>query len=274
MTSHRALALIGTAVTTAALIAGCGTAPSTPGPTSGGPVLSLDATTGDTTAAAVNQWGAPGPGSDDFTDGGVDPTRWDVYDGDGHAGNGTRSPDAVAVRNGVLTITGDAEGTTGGVANRTAQQYGRWEVRMRAAPRPGASDGDPYHPVLLLWPANAGGSVKPGGTGGEIDFAETDVGSGQVSTFLHPPTSDADRKAFRQPVDLSQWHNYAVEWTPTRIAGWIDGQQWYDVTDPVVQPGGPMTPCVQLDANTPSGLQPAVMETDWIHIYPPPPGPD
>lgn len=270
MTRHRALALLGTAVATAALVAGCSTPPAPPAPPTGG--LSLDAGTGNTTAAAANQWGAPGPGSDEFTDGGPDPDRWDVYDGEGNAGNGTRSPDAVRVHDGVLTISGDAGGTTGGLADHTAQRYGRWEVRMRAAPLPGAAGGNPYHPVLLLWPADAGGSVKPGGSGGEIDFAEADVGSGQVSAYLHPPTSDADQKVFQQPVDLSQWHVYAVEWTPTHITGWIDGQQWYEVNDPVVQPGGPMSPCLQLDANTPGGLQPATMDVDWIHVYPPPPG--
>ena len=114
--------------------------------------------------------------------------------------------------------------------------------------------------------------VKPGGTGGEIDFAETDVGSGGMNAFLHPPKHDRKQQSFHQALDVAQWHTYALEWTPTHLTGYIDGHLWYDVTDPQLQPGGPMSPTIQLDANDSGGLAPATMDVDWLHVYAPPAG--
>ena len=85
-----------------------------------------------TQAAVVHGWG-PVVAGDEFNYAGPpDPAKWKVYAGPGHAGKGIRSPDALAVGGGVLTVSGDAAGTTGGMSARFAQQrYGRWEARMR-----------------------------------------------------------------------------------------------------------------------------------------------
>ena len=63
-----------------------------------------------------------------------DLSGWGVYDGPGHADKGTRSPAAASVADGVLTITGDAEGTTAGMA----WGNGRPEVRPLGGPGPRA----------------------------------------------------------------------------------------------------------------------------------------
>jgi len=73
--------------------------------------------------------------------------EWNIYDGPGHAGNGRRTPEAVSVSDGILTITGDAQGNTAGMAWLPGQKYGRWEGRVRAP----ASD-ETYNALLLLWP--------------------------------------------------------------------------------------------------------------------------
>ena len=88
--------------------------------------------------------GASPTGADDFTGG----LGWGVYDGPGHGGKGSRSPDAVERRRRRPHITGDAQGTTAGMAWGTdGQKYGRWEGRVRAPA------GDPtYNALLLLWP--------------------------------------------------------------------------------------------------------------------------
>jgi hypothetical protein len=100
---------------------------------------------GAATSAAVKlDWGRP-THVDEFTSGlGGD---WQVYDGPGHEGKGERSPSAVSVRNGIMTISGNADGTTAGMAWDTGQKYGRWEGRVRA---PKAADS--YHALMLLWP--------------------------------------------------------------------------------------------------------------------------
>ena len=84
-----------------------------------------------TTAAATLGWGEP-VRADEFDAG---TGRWSVYDGPGHAGEGRRSPSAVSVRDGVLTITGDPSGTTAGMSWGDGRRYGRWEARVRAPGR-------------------------------------------------------------------------------------------------------------------------------------------
>jgi hypothetical protein len=85
------------------------------------------------TAATTHGWGAPNR-QDDFTG---DLSGWGLYDGPGHAGKGTRSPEAATVAGGVLTIRGDAEGTTEGMdrGHGKGQEYGRWG-KAACAPRP------------------------------------------------------------------------------------------------------------------------------------------
>src|SRR5438132_1515700 len=86
---------------------------------------------------------------DEFT--GALGTKWGEYDGEGHDGEGRRTPDAISVRGGVAVIRGDAEGDTGGMAWRDARETGRWEMRAKF-PKGDAQ----YHPVLMLWPQDGG----------------------------------------------------------------------------------------------------------------------
>jgi beta-glucanase (GH16 family) len=48
-------------------------------------------------------------------------------------------------------------------------------------------------------------------------------------------------------VDGTAWHDWAVEWTPERIVGYVDGEEWFSSTDPATFPPGPMHLCIQLD---------------------------
>ncbi|MCW2722695.1 MAG: hypothetical protein JWR81_6517, partial [Pseudonocardia sp.] len=111
-----------------------------------------------TTAAATLGWGTPNR-EDDFSSG---TDQWGVYDGAGHGGQGRRSPSAVSLTDGIMTVTGDASGTTAGMAWNPGQRYGRWEGRVRAPV------GDPsYNALLLLWP-----DAEDWPSGGEVDFME------------------------------------------------------------------------------------------------------
>lgn len=192
-------------------------------------------------------------GGDDFTTGlGPD---WTVYDQDG------RSPDAVSVENGVLTLRGDAAGRTGGVAWTEGSRFGRWEMRARFPA------GDPrYHPVLLLWPTDV---EWPGG--GEIDFAETAGTSDRVQFFLHHGADNSQLYAERA-LDVTQWHDYAVEWTENRVTGYVDGQKWFESTDPNTLPPGNMQAVVQLDwfpgdDPTTGPAAPTEMQVDHVRLY-------
>jgi licheninase len=85
------------------------------------------------TAAAAFGWGTPNR-IDDFSDPGS-LGSWGVYDSPGHNGNGRRTPKAMSVSNGVLTITGDSAGNSGGMAWMPGQMYGRWEVCAKSPSR-------------------------------------------------------------------------------------------------------------------------------------------
>ncbi|MCW2719862.1 MAG: glycoside hydrolase family 16 [Pseudonocardia sp.] len=211
-------------------------------------------TTGGTTAAQMFNWGTPSK-AENFDAGLAD---WGVYNGQGHAGNGTRSPSAATVANGFLTIAGNAQGASGGMAWNFGAKYGRWEVRMRA-PR---ADPD-YHAVMLLWPDAENWPV-----GGEVDFAEMSDPTRQTTdTFLHYGASNSQVHG-SVDIDATRWHNWAVEWTPTGIANYVDGVRWWSTADTSILPPGSMHLTLQLDNFRGTGLTPSQMDVDWAAFYP------
>ena len=229
-----------------------GPAPSEDGTTSGGGDVTIEGTT----AAATQGWGEP-VRTDDFTDG---TSGWSIYDGPGHAGNGRRTPDAVSVRDGVLTITGDSAGNTAGMAwTAGSRQYGRWEGRVRAP----ASDPS-YNALLLLWPTAENFPV-----GGEIDFMEmTDHTRQKTNLFLHYGEDNSQVQG-SVDIDATQWHNWAVEWTPKGVTAFVDGKQWWHTDDTSVLPPGPMHLTIQLDWFPKGGgdVKPSQMQVDWVRQY-------
>jgi hypothetical protein len=210
-----------------------------------------------TQAATVLGWGTPVDG-DEFTGTALDTSRWGVYDGPGHNGNGKRRPSQIAVANGVMTMSGTADGTTGGMEFKRDRLYGRWETRMQVPP------GDSrYHPVLILWP-----EAEDWPVGGEVDYAETAAGSSTVDFFLHYSASNKQTMASKT-LDITQWHNYAVEWTSTGIRGYIDGALWFTDTNPAHLPPRSMHQTIQLDW-FPSGAtstRPSAMNVAWMRYY-------
>ncbi|MEU5878102.1 glycoside hydrolase family 16 protein [Spirillospora sp. NPDC047279] len=228
------------------------------------------------TAAARYGWGTP-VAADDFTGTALDRSSWLVYDGEGHAGQGRRSPKAVTVGGGRLTITGTADGTTGGMAWLDGEQKeGRWEARVRMS-RGCAC----YHPVLLLWPLGGGGGVAPEGGGGEVDYTETIDDGRRRGTrfFLHYGPEDSPRTISGSVrADLTRWHTFAVEWTPRSMSGFIDGRRWFHTNERRALPPGSMGQTIQLDwfpqdtGRTAKGIDrraPATLDVDWIRMYRP-----
>lgn len=219
------------------------------------------APTGDgVQAAAAFGWGAVLAGDEFSYSGAPDVTNWSALDGPGHAGKGARSPQAWSVSNGVATVKGDAAGTTGGMSAKFGQQkYGRWETRMKT----NARDAN-YHPVLLLWPNN---NTSPNCA--EVDFAEGTSGTAAMNFYLHYECSGGDvRTTAATPIDPTQWHNYAVEWTPAGITGYIDGIKTFTDSVPAHQPTVGMHQTMQLDwFPGGTGTSPAQMDIDWVRVY-------
>lgn len=199
---------------------------------------------------------------DDF----ADLSQWWVYNGLGHDGNGLRSPSAVAVSSGIMTITGTADGTSGGMmwANR-ARQYGRWEVRARATA--GALQ---YHPVLLLWPPEEIGWPA----GGEVDFMEINNSASRqlVGYNLHHMAGPGGAHAVEEHsinIDATQWHVWAVEWSAANISVFVDGTKWAETTDPARIPDWPMSLCLQLDNFGGDVSAGGTLQVDWVRYYAP-----
>ncbi|SDK91637.1 Glycosyl hydrolases family 16 [Arthrobacter sp. ov407] len=241
-------------------LAGCGTARAMDGPAAVTGVAADSTVTVGTQAAVVRGWGRVVAGDEFNYRGPPNPAKWKLYKGRGHAGKGIRSPNAFAVGGGVVTVSGNAAGTTGGMSAKFAQQkYGKWETRMRASAR------DPkYHPVLLLWPNR---NKSP--TCAEVDYAEGTSDTTRIAFFLHYACSGSSfqSRAARR-IDTTKWHNYAVEWTPVGITGYLDGALWFRDMNPAHQPTVGMHQTVQLDW-FPNGTRtkPSQMQVDWIRVY-------
>lgn len=258
--------VVATAMGAALLLSGCADVPpaggSSSAPTRKSPIPTPTQTpTFDPTQAAVTQnWGPPLEG-DEFNSGTApDPARWEIYNSPGNAGKGLRVPSAVTIANGALTISGDANGTTGGVAAKFARQkYGRWEARMKTSVR------DPkYRPVVMLWPDS---NASP--TCAEVDYGEASNATASVSFFLHYACSGTSFQTYaNRPLDTTQWHNYAVDWSPSAIIGYIDGVEWF--RDTVHVPTESMHQALQLDW-FPDGTPtvPTKMYVDWVRVYAP-----
>ncbi|MEV1295866.1 family 16 glycosylhydrolase [Pseudonocardia sp. NPDC049635] len=204
------------------------------------------------TAAERYGWGEPDRHSD-FE--GVDevPPDWHPYGPEpGHAKNGVRTPDAVTVTDGVMSITADAEGTTGAVSWHPGQRHGRWEACVRSDEASGGLNA-----LLLLWPVAEDFPV-----GGEIDWMEILSDDRQeTSFFLHyGPDNDQDHGATQH--DSTEWSAYALEWTPEKMTAYVDGEQWYSNTTTDHFPPRPMNMTMQLDYFPPAG-GPTAMHMDW-----------
>jgi hypothetical protein len=213
----------------------------------------------DTSAGKMLGWGTPSV-TEEF-ESADDLKEWDVYDGVGHDKEGIRSPDQVSVKDGILTIEGDSEGKTGGMALNSSQKYGRWEGRVKTPP----SD-DTYHAVMLLWPDS-----EKWPEDGEVDFMEMlDPDRQETNAYIHY-SEDNKQEHGEVKADATQWHNWAVEWTPEHIITYLDGREWFRVTDPKVLPPGKMHLCIQLDwfpDDDHKDVKASSMDVDWVKEYP------
>ncbi|CAN3129388.1 glycoside hydrolase family 16 protein [Mycobacterium sp. smrl_JER01] len=208
-----------------------------------------------TTAADTLRWGAP-IREDDFQNP-SSLSEWTVYDGLGHAGNGRRTPGAVSVADGMLTIAADGAGNSGGMGWLPGRMHGRWEVCVKSSTAPAA-----YHSLALLWP-----DAEDWPAGGEVDFMEIVDPTRQVVEFwLHWGAGGA-KETTSTPVDATQWHSYAVEWTASHLTYFVDGVAKWTITDPSRLPPRPMHLCLQLDYFGGDPGAGAHQWVDWVREY-------
>ncbi|MTD57119.1 family 16 glycosylhydrolase [Amycolatopsis sp. RM579] len=200
---------------------------------------------------------------DEFT-GPKPATSWRVYDGYHAASKETWSARQCRVSGGVLTITGAADdaGTTCGLAWKQNRTFGRWEIRARF---PAPADAG-FNPVFLLWPADDANWAQTG----EIDFAEEyDPARQYVQSWLHGPGNTDGGYQQSHPFDMTQWHNYAVDWQPDRITLYLDGEPWGAYLDKQFIPQQPMHLVIQQNYNRkhPGAPLESSVQIDWVRLY-------
>lgn len=211
----------------------------------------------DDTAAGRNNWGTP-VWTDDFTGTAPGPD-WGLYDSPGHQ-HGNRKPENCQVSAGVVRLVSEPNLDTCGMAHKRVQTHGRWEARVR-------STGSGWMSLFIIWP-------DPGTwpDNGEYDWREHRAGAACYSGFLHYPDVLPGLQEELPPYcaagGTSQWHNVAFEWSPTRMAGWVDGNLWYEydcaaVEDLCRMPAGHLT--FQNDSQDGGGAgHSALTEVDWV----------
>ena len=227
------------------------------------------------TAAERHGWGVPIL-RDEFDYTGVpDPRIWWTPADWGPDGcgprdhpHGWRCASQNVVADGKLTILAEPNGKTGWVGSKLNMRYGRWEVRVR-------SEGTEWHPVIIIWPSSNQWPIH-----GEYDFWENlDPAAECAGYFMHyphaanVPIQQEGGWCMKDGVDLTQWHNVAIEWTPDHVKGFLDGVEWFSHSNGAGPYGRDCIQCmpsgfltIQLDrfgANTH-----AKVEVDWVRIYP------
>ena len=172
-----------------------------------------------------------------FTEG-IPSSRWGAYQGQ-PGGNpyGYWKASHVQAYRGSALLRGYRDGgryVTGGfMLNSVAQTYGKYVVRARF------DRSTSIEHAMLLWPTS--------GWPPEVDFSEGPTSQGVMATS-HWSGSNTQEHAFKR-IDMTQWHTYGVEWTPTRLLFTIDGRGWAVMTGSAV-PHQTMKLAIQTAATT------------------------
>jgi hypothetical protein len=169
-----------------------------------------------------------------------------------------------------LVMTGLANGDSGWMQHRVDREYGRYEWRARSYAT-ATSNGNDYHPVALIWPQS--NSRK---SDGEYDAMENGrPADTKLQVFMHYPGDGDQQEHFEKSgYNLSQWHNFAFEWTSAHLKGFIDGVEWYSVSGGAgsgrraIQDMGPGHFNFQLDNFDGTSQTPATMEVEFFRLYP------
>jgi beta-glucanase (GH16 family) len=193
-------------------------------------------------------------------------SRWSAY-ADGWpdtSGKGTYYPSSISWHDGLMDIPIGWDGAhfivNAPVPLLPTMLYGRYAVRFKADPVPG------YKTAWLLWPDSGDWPSD-----GEIDLAEGNL-DGTICSVLHPQgsTSGSDRDAYCTSADYSSWHTSVVEWTPSSVSFFLDGQLIGQSTNRI--PNTPMHLVMQTEALSgplPSTSANGHVYIDWVAAYEP-----
>jgi beta-glucanase (GH16 family) len=187
--------------------------------------------------------------------------------------NGTYYPSKViSIQNGVLNLYLHTENgihmvsapvpkIPGAVGSEGGLLYGRYVIRFKSDPIPG------YKTAWLLWPDS---ETWP--RDGEVDFPEGELDS-TISAFMHRQdgTSGSDQDAFGSSITYTSWHTATLEWLPSSLRFFLDGQLIGTSTSRI--PNTPMHWVIQTetatDGSVPSDAAAGNVQIDWVTVYVP-----
>ena len=140
------------------------------------------------------------------------------------------SPEDAFVRDGSLVLRAQQRSlngrsyTSANMGSNFSFRYGRVEIRAKMP------TGKGLWPALWMLPTNGAST----GWLPEIDIYES-VDPGRYWANFHSNTGSGRQQLGPLPVgtDTSQWHDYAIEWSPTQITWFLDGRQVAVATDGV-----------------------------------------
>ncbi len=157
-----------------------------------------------------------------------------------------------------------------GVSSGAGQLYGRYDLRMRADGAQG------YKAVFILWPDSNRWPQD-----GEIDYPEADLAatqSGGATHFEGGVSGNSQDWWVTSGYSYNAWHTYTIQWTPTAVSYYIDGNLVHTDTLASAQASGfgipntPMHPVIQIETVTDGSGAPANssaghVQIDWLAAY-------
>jgi hypothetical protein len=220
------------------------------------------------TAAVRYDWGAPMSADDFGYAGAPTPTAWKLPPPGtpGQDGHGLRLPGLVTVGAGSMMLAGQSGGggNSGWVRHVLDMRYGRWEMRLRTFVV--GTTGSQFQPNFYLWPV-----TDSPATDGRYEMLHTGApGTDTAVAYLYYPngTPKLYEVASTSPVDMTQWHNFAFEWTPDHVRGYIDGNHWYTYTESgIANAPYPMHLVIELANFSGGNMRAAGIEVDWARVY-------
>ena len=183
----------------------------------------------------------------------------------GQYGNGMFrwDPAQLEVSDGKLIIATEREGAgwvSGGLSTiPDGQTYGSYEFRARMDPGQGTAG------VILLWPSDNQWTD-------EVDIVETHRAGRESFAFSNHGDPNVTQYI---DVDVSQWHDYRLDWTPGSLKLYVDGVEKGNISTDV--PSQKMSLGAQgivlgadehwfggaPDGSTPGRVE---MEIDWVKV--------
>jgi len=158
--------------------------------------------------------------------------------------------------NGIHCVADPFPKVAGAPSKGGGQTYGRYSVRFK-------SDSIAnYAAAFLLWPDS-----ESWPNDGEIDFPEGTL-NGSINAFAHYASASGGQDAFSSNKPFTSWHTATVEWTPGKVAFYLDGTIIGTSTTKV--PSNPMHWVLQTDTAygaVPTNGDSGNIQVDWVTIY-------